>query len=297
VNRAWTFLKRALANVALSPFQNAITIGVIVVSIAILGVYLLFLRNAHAAMERWRGDLAILLYLDDDVGDAARQALVEAARSVPEVERVRYVSKDAALAAFLRDVPGYRDLFTGLGANPLPASLELAMRPAHRDVATVERVARVFEGRPGVQEVYYGKDWIRRLERIVRLASTAGAAVGLFLLIGAVFLITNTIHLTITARRAEIEVQRLVGASDAYIYAPFLIEGMLQGLAGSGIALGLVALGHGVALGALGAEASILLGSVRPVFLPAGWMVALAAGGMLLGVIGSLISIARFAKV
>jgi cell division transport system permease protein len=297
MNRAWTFLKRAAANAWLSPFQNAITVGVIVVSIAILGLYLLFLRNADGAMERWRGDQAVLIYLDDGLPDAARAALVDAARSVPEVERVRYVSKDAALAAFLRDVPGYRDLFADLGGNPLPASLELAMRPAHRDAAAIERVARAFEKRPGVQEAYYGKDWLRRLERLVRLASTLGAAVGLFLLIGAVFLITHTIHLTITARRAEIEVQRLVGASDAYIYAPFLVEGMLQGLVGSGIALGLVALGHRAAAAALGTEASLLLGSVRLAFLPAGWMIALALLGTLLGAVGSLISIARFARV
>jgi cell division transport system permease protein len=297
MRRLWSFVKKGAAGLREKPVENAITIGVIAVALAILGAYMVFLINANALMEKWRGDLAIIVFLEPGLDEADMVDLRDSLRAIPEVQTLVYVSSEVALQAFVQDVPGYGELFETLGRNPLPSSFELRLRTPFRNIADIERVAAPLAERPGVDEVYYGKQWIRRVAWMIRLTYTVGGAAGSFLLLGAVFIIYNTINLTILARRQEIEVQRLIGASDRFIYSPFVVEGMMQGLIGSAVAIVVVAAGFHATLGVVGSETGVLFGAIRWSFLPPSFLVGLVLGGMTLGVVGSAISISRVSRV
>lgn len=296
MRRFWLFFKKALANLADSPMENLFTVGVITVSITILGVYLLLLLNTSAAMNKWRGDLAVIVYLDKDISKAQQEFLTEKIRHQPEVERVRFVSSQTAQEAFLQDVPGYAELFRTLESNPLPASMELRLRPYNRNLESVDRLIAALGDQEGIQEIYFGRQWIHRFGKLIKVTFIIGGLIGLFLITSAIFIIYNTIKMSIMARRSEIEIQQLVGASNRYIYAPFMIEGMLQGLLGSLIAVILLGLGFSSTIGVMGQETSVLLGAVRWHFL-SGWLVALLIfGGIVIGVAGSALSISRLSR-
>jgi cell division transport system permease protein len=187
----------------------------------------------------------------------------------------------------------FRDLSSlpeELGDNPFPASVEVTVRPERQSAADVERLVRAFEGAPGVREIQYDLLWIERLSTGVRLVRGVGAFLGGILVLAGVFTISNVIRLTIYAREDELDIMRLVGATRAYVKGPFVAEGVLQG----GLGGALAALLLWVALGWLsrGLAGSDLLG--RAAFsLPAALALLLVAGGMVVGLAGSLLSLAR----
>jgi cell division transport system permease protein len=206
------------------------------------------------------------------------------------VKKVTFVSKAEALERMKKRFP---DLFrTGLPSNPLPASEEIELRRAE----DAEAVAGLFAPPPaGVDNVSYGKKTAKRIIQVARAVVIVFVLAVLILVVAATLLIANTIRLSIFARRKEIEVMKLVGATNWFVRGPFMIEGLLCGLAGSLIAVLLLLLGKELALPAI-------LGQVNggsDVAPLAFWLNALAlvSAGLVLGATGSGLTLRRFLKV
>ena len=167
----------------------------------------------------------------------------------------------------------------------------MSLRATHQSPAEVQRLVRAFEKAPGVEEVQYDLLWIERLSTAVRLVRGLGAFLGGILVLAGVFTISNVIRLTVYARQDELDIMRLVGATRAYVNGPFVVEGMIQGGLGGLLSLGLLWLAFRVA--ARDALAASDLMGRAVVFLPGSVCLAIVAGGMVVGVVGSLISLGR----
>ena len=284
------FFQEAFTSLWRSRLVNAVSVGTIAVSLFVLGAFLTVAGNLGDVVSRWTEKIQIIVYLEDDIEDRVQQSLENRLQEDPAVESIELVDREQALARFRELFRDLSSLPDDLGENPFPASLEVNLRGSHQAPSEVQRLAGVFAEVPGVQEIQYDLLWIERLATGVRLLRGVGAFLGGILVLAGVFTISNVIRLTVYAREDELDIMRLVGATRAYVKGPFVVEGMIQGGLGGLAAAGMLWL----ALRWLASDVSSseLLG--RAAFaLPSGIAGALVVGGMVVGVVGSLVSLRR----
>ncbi len=285
------FFQEAFTSLWRSLLMNALSVGTIAVSLFVLGAFLVVAGSLNEVVQRWTQKVQVIFYLEDGIETRVRESLQNRLQEDPAVEAVDRVSRQQALERFHSLFRDLRSLPDDLGENPFPASLEVVLKSGHRSPAEVERLVRAFEKAPGVQEVQYDLLWIERLATGARLVRGVGAFLGGVLVLAGVFTISNVIRLTVYAREDELDIMRLVGATQAYVKGPFVTEGMIRGGLGGLLSVGLLWLAvrwltEGLAAG------SDLLGRA-PIGLPSGLPAMLVLGGMVVGVVGSLVSLRR----
>jgi len=284
------FVAEAVTSLWRSRLVNAVSVGTIAVSLFVLGAFLTVASGLGQLVTRWTEKVQVIVYVEDGTEERVRASLENRLREDPAVGAVEFVSREQALARFRAMFRDLSSLPEDLGENPFPASLEVTLRPDRQSPADVERLAKAFTGVPGVREIQYDLLWIERLATGVRLVRGVGAFLGGILVLAGVFTISNVIRLTIYAREDELDIMRLVGATRAYVKGPFVTEGVIQGGVGGLVAVGL--LWATLAWLSRALVTSDLLG--RAAFsLPGGVSLLLVAGGMVVGLAGSLLSLAR----
>ncbi len=288
------FLRKALGNIWTNPFISLVTLSTIAISMLILGLFSLIYLNVQQSLHQVGGELQITAYLQETISPKQAEVLRSKVADWPEVEGITYISKEQALARFRSQLREYAGILAGLKENPLPASLELTLMPQYGRSGNIKELSTRLGRLPGVAEVQYGRKWMAKLRVFVELMKLVGITVGGLLLIATIFVISNTIRLTFYSRREELEIMRLVGATDFFIKAPFLIEGLLHGLGGALLAAG----GLSLLILFLFSHLDLPLRlAVMAGSLPTGQLVAGFLGlGLLLGVLGSMVSLRRFLR-
>lgn len=285
------FLEEALTSLWRSRLINALSIGTIAVSLFVLGAFLTVASNLNEVVDRWTQKVRVTFFLSDGLETHIRESLVDRLREDPAVESVELVSREQALERFRTLFRDLRTLPDDLGENPFPASLEVGLRAGRQSPEEVRRLVQDFEKAPGVQEVQYDLLWIERLSTAARLVRGVGALLGGILVLAGVFTISNVIRLTVYARQDELDIMRLVGATRPYVKGPFVVEGMMQGGLGGLVAAALLwATFRVVAKDAL--AATDLMGQAA-ITLPAELYALIILGGMVVGIVGSLVSLGR----
>lgn len=285
------FFEEALTSLWRSRLINALSIGTIAVSLFVLGAFLTVASNLNDVVARWTRKVQVTFYLKDGLEERVRDSLVSLLKADPAAGDIVVVSREEALDRFRALFRDLRTLPDDLGGNPFPASIEFTLRPDRQSPEEVQRLVHAFEKTPGVEEVQYDLQWIRRLATVVGLVRWVGGLLGGILVLAGIFTISNVIRLTVYARQDELDIMRLVGATRAYVKGPFVVEGMLQGGLGGLLSVGLLwAAFRVLARDAL--AASDLLGRAA-VFLPLELCWGIVLGGMVVGVVGSLVSLGR----
>ena len=288
------FLRKALENIWTNRFLSLVTLSTIAISMLILGLFSLIYLNVQQSLHQMGGELQITAYLQETISSEQAEVLRSKVADWPEVEGITYISKEQALARFRSQLREYAGILEGLKENPLPASLELTLMPQYGRSGNIKELSTRLGRLPGVAEVQYGRKWMAKLRVFVEVMKLVGITVGGLLLIATIFVISNTIKLTFYSRREELEIMRLVGATDFFIKAPFLIEGLLHGLGGALLAAGGLSLLILFLFSHLDLplRLAMMAGS-----LPTGQLVAGFLGlGLLLGVLGSMVSLRRFLR-
>lgn len=290
-------MARAWTNIRQNMFVNVVTVGTITLALLIVSLFLLVFVNLENAAENWSERVQVTVYFDRDLTAEEQSQFRSKISALPETSKVGYVSRDEALKRFKSRLRGQETLLEGVRPEVLPTSFEISLKRAHRDTQNVESFVTSLKRIPGITEVQYGEEWVRRFNSFLNFMRLLGALLGGFLVLAVVFIVSNTIKLTIYARRDEIEVMSLVGATSFFIKAPFLLEGLMQGLAGAVIAVGLLL---GMYAGFLHNAGSFL--TFNPVssglgFLPLEYIGGIVIAGAILGFIGSLTSLKRFINV
>jgi cell division transport system permease protein len=288
------FLKKALEHLLVNPFLSLVTLSTITLSLVIFGLFGLLYLSVHQFLNRWGDEFGVTVYLQETVSQGDAEKMRSELARWPEVDGVTYTSKAQALAWFRSQLQEYAGILDGLKENPLPASLDLKLRPGQAAPGTVDQLLSRLKQRPGVAEVHYGQRWLARLRVFMEMVRLVGTTVGGLLLLATVLVVSNTVKLTFYARQAELEIMRLVGATDVFIKAPFLIEGLLHGLGGAVLACATLMLLSHLLLSHLHIPLRLALApdAIVSPFL----VVAFLGMGILVGFLGSAFSLRRFLR-
>ncbi|MEA3142332.1 MAG: cell division transport system permease protein [Gammaproteobacteria bacterium] len=230
----------SLGRIVHQPFATLMTMGVIAVALALPLFLSLLLQNARMATGNWNEAYDLSVYLDKKAGTVRAQSLAKQLRSRGDVAAVRLISAEQALAEF-RNESGFGKALDALGGeNPLPDTLVVTPTLGASTPQGTQILKNAIAGMNDVQTVQIDTDWIKRLHAILELLRRVVLLAGVLLGVGIVLIVSNTIRLDILNRRAEIEVMKLVGASDGFARRPFLYSGVWYGLGGGLLALVLV---------------------------------------------------------
>jgi len=283
-------VQEALSNIRVNRTTTLVAIVTTAFTLACFGMFLLLYLNLRSVVGSLQDDLKVIVYVHDNLSAQGVADLQQRLKGEPEAAALTYVSKEKALADFRAQFPSEQSLLQGLGDNPLPASFEVTLAPRYRSTDAVKRWTDRLKAVPGVAQVQYSRDWIDNLATVVGYVELASAAVGLLLAAASVTIIANTIRLTLYARREEIEIMRLIGATGAFIKIPYLLEGAVLGALGSMVALAILKAGFEFVILHAGAPGR-LLGLVPGLgFFPLEVSLWLVLAGLLLGSIGSFVS-------
>lgn len=279
-------LREAASAFQRSPLLTLLSAAMVGLALFVLGLFAVATWNLSQALATMEERVEVVAYLRDDAGSAQIDLLVDELTRLPEVAAVEFVSRQQALTRARQELPEFSDLFADLEVNPLPASVEVALRPGRRNSETVERIAEEAEGFGIVEEVRYGREWVDRLFTIRRIGAVTTAVLGGGFALVAVLIIGAAIRIAIFARREEIQIMRLVGATNGFIRRPFLVEGALTGLFGGILALFLTLVAHRLV--------STLLFPIE--WIPGSWVGAGVAAGVALGSLASALAVRRYLR-
>jgi cell division transport system permease protein len=288
------FIGRAVLNIKQNIFINLVTMLTIAIGLLIIAVFLLLLVNLEGVAHEWTRQVQVTVYLDKEPASQELSQIVSRIKSLQYTDSVNYITKEDALKRFRARLRGQESLMEGVTADLLPASIEITLKKGGRDSESVESFVSRLKQIPGVSEVQYGEEWVRKLTTFMQLARFVVTLIGGFLLISVLFIVSNTIKLTIYARKDELEILSLVGATRFFIKAPFLIEGVIQGFVGSLLALILLSTSYYTFLYNAADFLRLTPTSSGLQFLPLSYLAVLLFAGVFLGFIGSLASLKRF---
>jgi cell division transport system permease protein len=294
--RAGYFLKRALRNMRQSPVLSMASIGTVAVALALLAFFAIAVLNVQQLTASWNENLAIVAYLDNVPEEKVIKGWIKDVESYPEVAKVTFVSRKAAFARFAKRLGDDADLIEGLGADVLPASLEISLAEDWHSESALTTVVERLRKDHRFDDLQYGQGWLEKLEAFLLLLRVSGSALGGFLVFAALVIVANTIKLTLYARQDELEAMAMVGGTSLFIKLPYLVEGALQGLLGGMTALGLSFLVFQVILQKSLGSLLLITGIDTIHFLPPAWQGLLVAGGGLIGLLGSLFALRKFVR-
>ena len=279
-------LREAFLSFRRAPLLSALSVTTIAFSLFTVGLFGLVAINLREALRGIEERVEIVAFVLRGTPPETITLAAQDAATFPEVLTVAYVSEDEALARARRELVEFRDAYRDLQVNPLPASLEIRLKDGFRDAASAQAVAERMQGFTFVEDVRFGRDWVEQLDDLRNLAGILGLVIGGVFALVAVVIIGVTIRLTLLQRAREIHIMRLVGATNWFIRGPFLLEGAIKGLMGGVLALVLCYAGY---LGFRG-NTPALAGLV---FFQPLHMLVILLFGVLLGLMGSLISVGR----
>lgn len=285
------FAREAARSFSRNRLLSFATVSTVTICILILGMAVLLTMNAGLFMNRLESDVQMIAFLDKSLNQRQINAARDKIKEIEGIKSVEFISRDKSLEQLQETYGREYDLKTTLGSNPLPHTFKIE---AHNP-QEVAQIAQQVDKIAGVYKVNYGQGVVERLFQVTRWVRIISIAFIVVLAAGAVFLIATTTRLSVFARRKEIYLMKLIGATDWFIRWPFFIEGIFLGVAGSLLAVLLLGLGYQALLQNIGSMVMVTLIS-DPVLLGQIYL-SLLATGAILGVLGTYISLNRFLDV
>jgi cell division transport system permease protein len=276
-------LREAVAATRRTPLLALISVIAICLSLFVVGLFALTAFNIRRAIEGIEERVEVVAYLRDETTPEQVAGLQRDIARLPEALKIEYVSRDEAITRAVQELPEFKQVFTDVEGNPLPASLEVRLRAGFRDSASVERVAQRLSSYPTVEDVRYGRDWVAKIVSLRRIAGGASAIIGVAFAAVAGIIIATAVRISVFARREEIQIMRLVGATDGFIRRPFLVEGFVTGLVGGLLAVLLTWVTCQV----------VDVSLIRVAWLPMEWAMAGVAAGAVYGFLSSAVAVRR----
>jgi cell division transport system permease protein len=291
------FTRKALANLRTNRLVTLITICTITLALLIISLFMLIYVNMEGTIDQWSRKVTVTVYFDKEPVPQELAALRNRISGLPGTESVQYVSREDAFKIFRSRLKGQESLLEGVSADILPSSFEITLKKEFRSTDNVNLYVSRLKHVQGVGEVQYGEEWVRKFLTFFQFIRVLGLMIAGFLILAVLFIVSNTIKLTVLARQDELEILALVGATPFFIKAPFLIEGMLQGAVGALVAVSILTAGYYSILANAVNFLSFSPADVGLIFLPLPYIAVLVFGGVVLGFIGSLVSLKKLIAV
>ncbi len=277
-------IKEGLAGFKRARLAVFITIVTITLSLGLLGMFGILVQNLADIYQRIYSKIHLDIFFDPSLNQSQISALKNEIQNIDAIQTITYVSSQDALKNFEESFG--REIFTILEDNPLPPSFKVVLKSGYTEIKTINTVVSQIESFKAIDEVVYEEKIISLVNKYFLVGVIIAASIGATIFVISTLLIFNTIRLTIHARRTVIEIMRLVGATNSFIKGPFIIEGLVQGLIGSLLAMAL-----------LWITSDILRSTYLPdLIIPLQYSALLIGCGMLLGLLGSYISVGKYLK-
>jgi cell division transport system permease protein len=242
-----------------SPGVNLMAAGTLTATLFLAGLVMLVIFNVESRVRLLHEEIRVEIYLVDEVSQAAVDGLRDELSAVEGVSKVEYIDEVEALRRYRQWASGMAQLVEDLEVNPLPATLEVFLRPGPEVERLGQEIAVQFRERTGVEDIRFDRDWLRRLEALLGLARIGGTGLAFLVFVAVAFVMASVLRLAVYARRNEIEIMLLVGATPAFVRGPFLVAGLGQGVLASSVALLLVEVVRRAALAYSGSGTVALL--------------------------------------
>ena len=276
-------------------FLHVITVGTIGLVLLILATFIIIFTNVNHLIGAWQEDICIVAYVEKGVKPDRIDLLQKHLKGLYGVNEVTFIPPDKALRRLKAQMQHQAGVLDGLEKNPLPASFEISLNASFYAQKPIEELVEQIRKVDNITDVQYGQAWLNRFLVFFNLLKMVGLVLGVLLLLIAVFIISNTIKLTLYAKRAELKIMQLVGATAYFIKMPFYIQGLLQGLLGSLVGLGILYILFSVFISRVNTtDFGLTYFHVR--FLSKDLMAMVIALGMLAGWFGSCLSLKKFLK-
>jgi len=282
------FFKEAFANLFRNGWMSLASIGAVASALIIFGSFLMISINFDYIAKTVESQVEITAYVKDSVDQLKMNQIELSIKGLDEVKEVVFVSKEQALEEFKKQVG--EELLEGI-ENPLPNSFRIKVQTPQEVAGVAEKIQKI----DGIEEVKYGKGVVEKLFKITYWMRMLGLGVMAIFAVISVFIISNTIRITVFSRRREISIMKYIGATDWFVRWPFLLEGMMLGFSGSLIAIALLALGYSYIYDLV--RINIPMISLLPLREFYDYSLGLLMVGTFLGAFGSGFSMRRFLKV
>jgi cell division transport system permease protein len=288
------FFRKALENIFENRLVHLVGVGTMVIAFLIFDAFVLTFLNINAWTQERGRTLTMSIYFKEDPERSAIEDIRRKLLDYP-VSITRFISKKDAMKILRRQLGEKAGLLDGLKENPLPASLEIILSRDEIDDSLPYDLKRKLERIENVDEVQYSQEWIDRIQGVMGAVEIVGLIFGGLLFVAALFIVTNTIKLTIYSRKDEIEILKLVGATNGFVKTPFLIEGSIQGFLGGSVAIIILFLGYLMVTSEL--DLRIGFGALDLAFLSPKFILLLVVASIITGFIGSSVSLGRFFRI
>jgi cell division transport system permease protein len=293
--RLWIyFFRSALANILNNRLTHLISMGTITISMLLFGAFMLLSMNLNNWIRQWGESLSMSVYLKDGIDEKARKEVESAIKKFKGAEIKGFITKEQAMINLKEGLGEQSGLLEGLEDIALPESYEIIFKDRIGNSIDPKVIKSILEKMKGVNEVQYSQQWIERFEGVMDMFRVVGLAIGGLLCMAVLFIISNTIKLTIYSRRDEIEIYKLMGATDWFVKIPFLIEGAAQGVLSGIAALLILILSYSI----ISLKTIDILGLpvINIAFLSIQGCIFIILLSLFLGLLGGFISIGRFFK-
>ena len=274
-------------------FMAIASVLTVTLSMFILGVFLAAVMNINHMASYLENQVEMTVYLKDGLTTDQVMGIGKYLKAQPGMKEIKFTNKDQAMVEFRERMGDQQGLLDAINGNPLPASYQMSFQTPEQLKTAAEVVAKY----QGVETVQYGKDIIEQLYKVAQVIRLSGIVLIVFLAGAELFIISNTIRLTVFARRREIQIMKYVGATNGFIRWPFIFEGMVIGCIGSGLASLILWEGYKTVIQAM-ADAGLVFIPMIPIwpFMLYTTLMILAAG-IVIGILGSAISLRKYMKV
>ena len=292
--RTWEyFVREVFISLKRNHWMTFASISTVALSLLILGLFFIIVLNLNHMADSLESQVQVNVYLEDELSKARREEIGGEIKAMAGVESLSFISKEEAMKRFEERLGDQKTLLAALGdSNPLPASFEVKLK----EPQFVKSAAAAMAKLEGVESAKYGQDVIEPLFDLTRMVRIFGLVVILFLALATVFIISNTIRLTVFARRKEIGIMKYVGATDWFIRWPFLMEGMVLGFFGSLVSIWALRGVYGAVAAKIYDTFAFLPLIPEQPFLNQVSLLMMVVGTAI-GALGSTISLKRFMKV
>lgn len=293
----WYLIKNAGNNLWTFRGRNLISVLIIGFSFLVIGIFLALSNNLTYLGERLSNNLAISFFLEKNLKDEELEFIKSQILTSELVEEVTYVSSEEAWNRFAANFPELKDILDNLDSNPFPPSYEVRLTDKIFSLSAIVYFMENIKSLKGVIDFQFNQEWVEKMDSLSRIVRAIGFFFGGILILASFFIISNVVRLNVLARKNEIEILRLVGATNTYIRIPFLVEGFVLGLLGSLISLIILFIMIKVFPIFVGSS----LGAARDFFslmpLTIEQSIWLIVGGVVIGILGSITSISRFLRI
>ena len=291
---SFDFIKTTFSNIKSNKQLFSLSVATNFIAFTVLGIFFLLFVNLDILFSSWDKHIQVIVYLDDKISNSNKKKIELLFNSNDKIDSTFFVSRDQAWESFRGKFSSKSNFLTSLNFNPLPDSYTLRFASGPDRLKNIRDFSEKIKNENGVESVEYGEKWISRFEQFMIFLRGFILVFGVVLFSGMILIISNTIKLSIYSRKDEIDLMTLLGATHQYIKVPLLLEGILQGVSGSLLALVSVKLIHlYIVFWFQGSLESVFRG-LELQYLTKPIIFSVISTGIIVGVLGSSISANQF---